>query len=189
MRGELIASGFGVAKIKGGPGGWGDDWFLDGDCGDGLVSLGAVRRSDVQLLAGGPVGGGHGGNPGVGYYQGAGSSDLLVLPDDPVLTAQGVPTPGGNVSVTLRAEPGSIARLNLGGTPLVLATPGVAIEQLATRDRSIFLGVVPPSGQITHVVHIPASYSPGVMLVAQARLVYPVQAQARRTNSCALIVH
>jgi len=186
--GELIATGFGLAKIQGGLGGWGDDCGLDGNSGDGLISQGAVRRSNVQLLGGGSAGSSHCGNVGIGYYQGSGSSDLLVAPDDPVLTVQGVAAPGTGVSVTLRAEPGAIARLNLGATPLVLPAPGVAIEQLATRDRSIFLGLVPASGVITHVVNVPAGYPAGTMLIAQARLVYPVQAEVRRTNSCPLIV-
>ena len=186
--GELILTGFGGASIRGGLGGWGDDCFGDGNSGNGLISLSAVRRSDVLLLGGGSPGSSHCGNVGVGYIQSPGSSDLLVVPDDPVLRVQGIPTPGSGVSVTLRAEPGAIARLNLGATPIVLPAPGVAIEQLATRDRSIFLGLVPSSGVINHVVNVPAGYPPGAMLIAQARLVYPAQAEVRRTNSCPLIV-
>jgi hypothetical protein len=171
---EVIIAGRSTDVIRGGYGGLGSSGGSNGWGGFGLRNYTAVAwlsGATIQLI-----------------YTASGAATIHVQPDDPTLELTGTPTPGGSATLTLRSEPGTIARLILGRTPIVMPTPGVRIEQLETRDRSLFLGVVPASGELVHVLNVPSFFATGELLIAQGRLVFPAQGEVRRTNSVALVV-
>jgi hypothetical protein len=168
---ELIVAGGGVGSCGGGAGGYGPT--CNGATGVGIYSTGELWYSGLVVP------------PTITVAAGTATQ---AVPSDPTLSLSGTATAGGSVTLRLFSEPGSIARLIVGATPIVLPTPGVQIEQLETRDRSIFLGVVPASGYIDRVIQIPSNYPVGALMFAQGRLVLPVQGEVRRTNSVPMIV-
>jgi hypothetical protein len=179
---ELLIAGDPTFLIQGGKGGLGQAGGHDGPCGWGLLNGGGrVWRSGATFLTGC-------GAPGVQYFPAPGSFDVAITPDDPTLELVGFPGPGATVELTTYAPPGTIVRMTLGGTPVIIPTAGVRVDQLTTKDRSVFLGVVPPSGSITHLLKIPAGYPIGTRLFAQSRVVDPSIGEVRRTNSVPIIV-
>ena len=100
----------------------------------------------------------------------------------------GTPAPGGMITLRLRAEPGTVARLNLGKTPIVQATPGILVEALVQKERSFDRGVVPASGVIDSVWSFAPSAPQGKLLIFQVRLVDPITGLAQRSNSIEAIV-
>ncbi len=114
---------------------------------------------------------------------------LLFAPTvEPTLEMIGTAAPGGMITLRLHAEPGTVARLNLGKTPIVQATPGILVEALVQKERSFDRGIVPPSGVIDSVWSFAPGAPPGKLLIFQARLVDPISGLAQRSNSIEAIV-
>ncbi len=184
LGGELFLDGAGLAVVRGGDGGIGDDCALDGDGGDGLrIAGGSVTRSGASFVAGVQ---GSCGSAGIAVHLLAGS-DLLQTPDAPTLQLSGAPTPGSSVTWTVFAEPGASVRLQLGRTPHVLPLPGILIEELLVPLRVYDLGVVPAAGSVTKSLTLPAAWPLGTRLIAQASVDLASVSETRRTSSSVLI--
>jgi hypothetical protein len=91
------------------------------------------------------------------------------------------------VQFVVRAPVASVATLNFGRSPIVIADGAAAIEQLAAPSRVAHLGAVPGSGEVTLTWNIPTALPVGTFLVAQADLVLP-GGELRRTNSLPIVV-
>lgn len=107
---------------------------------------------------------------------------------EPTLELIGTPAAGGMITLRLRAEPGTVARLNVGKPPIVQATPGILVEALVHKERSFDRGIVPPSGVIDSVWGFVPSAPAGKLLIFQARLVDPITGLAQRSNSIEAVV-
>ena len=123
-----------------------------------------------------------------GYYEPAfcGPTDVPVSPADPSLQLTGTPSAGATITFTVYGEPGASAVLNLGRNMILVATPGVEIERLAPANRVIPLGTIPGSGSIARNLTLPASFTPGLLFVAQAEVTG--SNGLRRTNSTPIVV-
>lgn len=116
-----------------------------------------------------------------------GSGFALVTPEDPRLALSALPGAGQALTILLEAPPASTALIWFGRQWIVQPTPGVAIENLVTRDWVRPLGVVGPSGTITIPFTVPAVLPPGTYFGLQAELVLP-GGEIRRTVSRPLVV-
>jgi hypothetical protein len=123
------------------------------------------------------------------YYQEpdfCGPTQVAASPADPSLRLTGNVIPGGVITFTLYGEPGATALLNLGRNPVLTPTAGVDIEILANQNRVLSFGTIPPSGQVSRNALLPASYTKGLLFVAQAQVVGSTG--LKRTNSTPIIV-
>jgi hypothetical protein len=112
--------------------------------------------------------------------------DNLVNPDDPALDVAGSLVAGTTITFTVHAQPGSHAVLRMGRGLALAPTPGIDIEQLVQANRNFDLGIVPASGQVTKVIPLPATVTPGLLFAAQAEVTGTNG--LRRTNSVPVIV-
>jgi hypothetical protein len=108
-------------------------------------------------------------------------------PDDPSLTSFGSVVPGGLVQLLLQGPPGASALLRFGRTAIHALDPGIVIERLTPAALLVTLGTLPAGGTAGFDWHVPASWSPGTKLFAQAELTLP-GGEIRRTNSGPFIV-
>jgi hypothetical protein len=189
--GELVVSGSGSAVIKGGLGGYGDDCFLDGNGGNGLVNSGGqVYRSGVTLLPGG-VPAGSCGNPGSAhvYSPDANSFDVSLGGWDPTLRLLGQPLPGQPLDVELNTRDGSLAFVFYGSQPVVRPDAATHVELLvaAPRRNVAYLGPVTANNQVVFQLPIPAAAQQGELFFLQGIVVLP-SSQYRRTNSLPVFI-
>jgi hypothetical protein len=187
--GELIVAGSGSAVIKGGVGGYGDDCFLDGNGGDGLVNDGGqVYRSGVTLLPGGVVACGFPGNAHV-YVPDANSFDVALGGWDPTLTLLGQPVPGQPLDVELNTRDGSLAFVFYGSEPVVRPDAATHVELLVTAPRRnvAYLGPVTGNNQAVFQLPIPAAAQQGELFFLQGIVLLP-SGQYRRTNSVPVFI-
>jgi len=118
-----------------------------------------------------------------------GGGTLNYLPTvEPTLEMTGTPVPGGMVWLRLRAQPGANARLNVGYSALVQATPGVLVENLLLKARSYDRGTVPASGIIDTGWSFQPSAPAGKLLIFQARIVDPANGIVQRSNSIEAVI-
>jgi len=108
----------------------------------------------------------------------------FVSATDPVLTVQGQPMPGQQLTYTVTGPTGSSVTLVFGREPVV-EPDGAIIEQLTTRSRTVDLGVIGTSATLQETL------SPGTPLgtlfFVQAELTAP-GGSLSRTNSLPIIV-
>ncbi len=116
----------------------------------------------------------------------AGQTIIALSPSAPTLDASGSMSAGSFVTFTIHAPAGSFGTLNLGRSPVVVATPPVLIERLTNYLRVMNIAV-PPSGVATRNVFVPSGLPPGFLFVAQAELTLPDGTLAR-TCSAPIVV-
>jgi hypothetical protein len=181
----LLLAGGGVSTIRGGNGGF--TYFQsDGDDADGLFNYqSAVWRSGCTFIAGSYTG--SGAVP-VRFVPGPGAFDISVAPIDPTLELVGTPLPGGSVQLNVYGSPGSVVRLAIGRSPLIVPIPGVRVEKLVSHDMVLFLGLMPASGVISQTFPLRSGSAPGTLLLAQAFMNDPLAGESRRTNSVPMIM-
>ena len=107
---------------------------------------------------------------------------------EPTLEMIGTPAPGGTITLRLRAEPGTNARLNVGNSSIVQGTPGVQVDALLVKARSFDRGMVPASGLIDTSWSFLPSAQPGKLLIFQARIVDTTAGLVQRSNSIEAVV-
>ena len=180
----LLLAGGGVSTIRGGNGGF--TYFeFDGDDGDGFFNYKAGDwRSGATFVAGTKIGGALD----LRYTAGPNSFDTAIQPDDPTLELVGTPAYATPVRLDVHATPGAVVRLTIGATPILVPTSGVRVDKLVSPDQTVFLGVVPPSGVISHTVQFRRAFGPGSLLFAQAFMSDTVAGETRRTNSVPLLM-
>ncbi len=168
---ELILTGSGIGHLAGGAAQHGgpDSWF-------------SMEVHNAQVWSSGML------YTGMAPIVYTGGTLVTLLATEPTLEMIGTPAPGGMITLRLRAEPGTVARLNLGKTPIVQATPGILVEALVQKERSFDRGVVPASGVIDSVWSFAPSAPQGKLLIFQVRLVDPITGLAQRSNSIEAIV-
>jgi hypothetical protein len=178
------------STVQGANGGYGDTGA--GECyNDGAGSCAIVGSGDVHDDAGTTI---HGGITNQQFHclspmeepRFCGPNELPIAPADPSLQVTGTPAGGASITFTVYGEPGATASIYLGRGMIVMPTPGVDIEQLAPHNRVIQLGVIPPSGQASRTVALPASYPQGLVFVAQAEITG--SNGLRRTNSTPIVL-
>lgn len=158
--------------LKGGSGGYGH-WGSNGENGVGLDLSGSdtwARYSGVTIDS----------------MTGAGTF-VPVQPSDPTLRITGTPHAGQILTFVVNAEPGTSVDLILGRQATVIATPGLAEDQLVLRNRLFHLGVVPSTGVVQLDFPVPATLPVGFVFFAQAQVIFS-PTDARYTNSVPLLV-
>jgi len=189
---QVILAGDPSFRVEGGAQGTNPgtgNCFQYGFSGVGLLmeTSSAVRKSgvllDSPLFQFGQFCSPYPGTP----LQNLGGAYTLPTPDDPSLTSSGSVVPGGLVQFLLEGSSGASAVLAFGRTAILVPEPGIVIERLTPNTRVVSLGTLPAGGTATFDWHVPASWSPGTMLFAQAELTLP-GGEIRRTNSVPLIV-
>lgn len=120
-------------------------------------------------------------------YMGGGTLNFAPT-QEPTLEMIGTPTPGGMVTLRLQAQPGTNARLNVGNSALVQATPGVLVDNLLLKARSFDRGTVPASGVIDTAWSFQPTAPAGKLLIFQARIVDVASGIVQRSNSIEAVV-
>jgi hypothetical protein len=178
--------------IQGGLGGYayynqGFECWADGAGACGVVGSGDVHDSGTMIVGAYTNQSFHCGAGGGNQPAFCGPSEFPVVPADPSLQLTGIiPTAGAPITFILYGEPGASAVLNLGRNMILVPTPGIDIERLAPANRVIPLGTIPASGSITRNLTLPASFTPGLLFVAQAEVTG--SNGLRRTNSTPIVV-
>lgn len=173
---EGLITGIDTDLIKGGDGGIGDKCACDGSGGfgayvtsSGTTTPSSLRYSGATLEGGGTYCYGDA-SPVVvdGFCGGCTSEDAV--PADPYLTKQFVPAPGDPLRFVVYGEPGDLATLYLGRSPIVSPINGYDLEQLTTRERTFSLGPIGASGNATFLLTVPGNLPQGFNFYAQAEV-------------------
>jgi hypothetical protein len=107
---------------------------------------------------------------------------------DPTLAMSGSPFAGAFVTFELRGPPNALATWWFGRSAVLVPEPGIEIERLAQRSRTVSLGPLPASGIITFAIQIPSTSPPGAFLCTQAEVVDQGSGNVLRTNSVPIVV-
>lgn len=108
-------------------------------------------------------------------------------PGDPYLTAAGTFLPGSLATFRVFGPPGESAQLVLGRNTALVATPGVLVESLTTRERIFQMGMIDANGVAQRQIVVPGYLTKGFVFHAQGEVTLQAGGLLR-TNSATVVV-